>query len=491
MEFAHFSLGEIKPKYPQFVQKSVSLPTKLYIRKAVLAQSEQSDNMDITKELIDDLNAVVKLKVTPADYTDKVETALKNYQKKASMPGFRPGKVPASLVRKMYGKSVLAEELNRLLSDSLYNYIKENNLDVLGNPLPKEQNDHVDIENEKEFEFAFDMALAPQFSLTLDNSISFNEFEVTPDEKILKDYINDITRRYGQIIPSDVTGEGDLMYGDFVELDDNGEVVPGGIFKASTMFLDNPVKENHKLLIGAKVDDKFDLDPIQVSDNVSDRAQKLGITPEAAEALTNKFRFTVKSISKLVPAELNADLFDKVYGPGMVTTETEFREKISGELVKMFSRDSEEKLRNEIITTLLDKTNLSLPDSFLKRWLVAANEKPVTMEQVEAEYPIYARQLRWQLIENKLIRDNNIQVTAEEAETHVKEILRDNYRKYGRNPDEVSDAELSDTSKRILGKEDEAKKIFENLYAQKLMTLYRSKFKFDTKKVSYEEFLKG
>lgn len=456
-----------------------------------MANSEQSDNMDITKELIDDLNAVVKLKVTPADYTEKVETALKNYQKKASMPGFRPGKVPASLVRKMYGKSVLAEELNRLLSDTLYNYIKENNLDVLGNPLPKEQNDLVDIENEKEFEFAFDMALAPQFTLTLDNSISFNEFEVTPDEKIINDYVSDITRRYGQIIPTDVTGEGDLMYGDFVELDANGEVVPGGIFKASTMFLDKPVKENHKILIGAKVDDKFDLDPIQISDNVADRAQKLGITPEAAETLNNKFRFTVKSISKLVPAELNQDLFDKVYGPGIVTTEADFREKINAELVKMFSRDSEEKLRSEIVNTLLNTTNLSLPDSFLKRWLVAANEKPVTMEQVEAEYPIYARQLRWQLIENKLIRDNNIQVTAEEAEEHVKEILRDNYRKYGRNPDEVSDAELSDTAKRILGKEDEAKKIFENLYAQKLMSLYRSKFKFVTKKVSYEEFLKG
>jgi trigger factor len=129
--------------------------------------------MDITKELIDDLNAVVKLKVTPADYTDKVETALKSYQKKVSMPGFRPGKVPAGLVRKMYGKSILAEELNRILSDSLYNYIRDNNLEVLGNPLPKAENDNVDIENQTEFEFNFDMALAPQFSLKLDSSVSF------------------------------------------------------------------------------------------------------------------------------------------------------------------------------------------------------------------------------------------------------------------------------------------------------------------------------
>lgn len=447
--------------------------------------------MDITKESIDDLNAVVKLKVTPADYTDKVENALKSYQKKVSMPGFRPGKVPASLVRKMYGKSVLAEELNRILSDSLYNYIKENNLEVLGNPLPKPENDDVDIENQKEFEFSFDMALAPQFSLNLDDKTAFSEFQVAADDKIINDYVSDITRRYGQIVPSEVSGEGDLLYGDFVEIDEAGNVVPGGIFKSSSMFLDKPVKDNHQLLAGAKAEDKFDLDPIQVSDNVSDRAQKLGITPEQAETMTNKVRFTVKSISQLVPAELNQDLFDKVYGPGNVNSEEEFRSRIAAELEKMFSRDTEERLRGEIINTLLNNTNLSLPDAFLKRWLVAANEKPVTMEQVEAEYPMYARQLRWQLIENKLIKDNNIEVTADEATGHVKEILKDNYRKYGRNPDEVSDAELNDTAQRVLGKEDEAKKIFENLYAQKLMTLYRTKFNITPKKVSYDEFIKG
>jgi trigger factor len=447
--------------------------------------------MDITKELIDDLNAVVKLKVTPADYTDKVETALKSYQKKVSMPGFRPGKVPAGLVRKMYGKSILAEELNRILSDSLYNYIRDNNLEVLGNPLPKAENDNVDIENQTEFEFNFDMALAPQFSLKLDSSVSFTEMVITPDDKIINDYISDITRRYGKVVPADVTGEGDLMYGDFVELDANGEVVPGGIFRASTMFLDKPVKDHHKMLVGAKAEDRFDLDPIQISDNVNDRAQKLGITPEAAEALNNKFRFTVKSISQLVPAELNEELFEKIYGPGTVKTEEEFRAKISEELVKMFSRDTEERLRSEIMNHFLTATDLSLPDAFLKRWLVAANEKPVTMEQVEAEYPIYARQLRWQLIENKLIRDNDIQVTADDAKEHVKEVLKENYRKYGRNPEEVSENELNDTATRVLGKEEEAKKVFEILYAQKLMTLYRAKFAIKPKQVTYEEFIRG
>lgn len=447
--------------------------------------------MDISKELVDDLNAVVTVKVGPSDYADRVEQALKNYQKRASMPGFRPGKVPASLVRKMYGKALLAEEINRLLSDSLYKYIQDNKIEVLGNPLPKDQNNNVDFDNQQEFEFHFDMALAPQFTLNLDSSMSFNEYVVKIEDKLIDGYVNDLTRRYGKIVPSDAIEAGDLVYADLVQLDDKGEILPGGIFKSSTIFLDNPVKDAHKAMIGGKAEDKFVLPASALADNAKDLAAKLGISEQEAGNLNANFQVTVKSISRLHPAELNQELFDKVYGPGAVNSPEEFRGKIADELRNMFGRDVQGRLRNDIVAELLNRTNLSLPDAFLKRWLVAANEKPVTMEQVEAEYPMYARQLRWQLIENKLIKDNNLSVTAEEATEHVKNVLRDNYAKYGRNPDEVSDDELNDTAKRILGKEEEAKKVFDDLYAQKLMTLYRSKFTITPKEVAYEEFLQG
>jgi trigger factor len=447
--------------------------------------------MNISKENIDELNAVVKVKLGPEDYSDKVEQALRKYQKQASIPGFRQGKVPASMVRKMYGKSLLADELNRILSDSLYKYIQENKIEVLGNPLPKAENNEVEIDHGKEFEFSFDMALAPQFNLNLDSSFSFTELSVSPDEKLINNYVSDLSRRYGKVAPADVVEEGDLIYGDVVELNEAGEIVPGGIFKSTTIFLDNPAKEDHKLLIGAKAEDKFDLTPGQIADKPADLAAKLGINADQAQALSNKFRFTVKTVSRLVPAEVNQELFDKVYGPGSVSSEQDFRDKIGNEIKNMFGRDGEQRLRNEITTELLNRTNLNLPDEFLKRWLVSANEKPVTMEQVETEYPMYARQLRWQLIENKLIKDNNISVTADEATDHVKNVLRANYAKYGRNPEEVSDEELNDTAKRVLGKEDEAKKVFEDLYGMKLMSLYRSKFTITSKAVSYDEFLAG
>lgn len=447
--------------------------------------------MVITKENIDELNAVVKVQVSPNDYNEKVEQALKSYQKKASMPGFRPGKVPSSLVRKMYGKSVLAEEVNKLLSDSLYKYIQDNKLDVLGNPLPKDDNNQIDFENQQEFEFQFDMALAPQFNLELNSKLKFSEYKVQIEDKLIDGYISDMTRRYGKIVPTDSASDGDLIYGDFVELDEKGEVVAGGIYKSSTMFLDTPVKEEHKVLIGAKAEGKYDLTAKQISDNPKDLAGKLGIEQQQAEGLNATFRFTVKTINRLLPAEQNAELFEKIYGPGVVNSTEEFRLKISDELGTMFSRDTEQRLHNDIKGELLNKTDLSLPDVFLKRWLVYANEKPVTPEQVENEYPIYARQLRWQLIENKLIRDNNITVGPDEANEHVKNILKGNFAKYGRNPAEVSDEELTGTAKRVLEKEEEAKKVFEELYAIKLMELYRSKLTITPTEVAYEEFLKG
>lgn len=445
--------------------------------------------MNISKEHIDELNAVVKVKIGPEDYQERVEKALKNHQKQAAMPGFRPGKVPSGLIKKMYGKSVLADELNKILSDELYNYIRNNELDVLGNPLPKPENDEVDIETQTEFEFNFDMALAPKFELSIGSDLQFTEYNVAVDDKLIDGYVSDLARRYGNISATEVAAAGDLIYGTFVELDANGEILPGGIFKSSTMFLDNPVREDHQVLVGVKADDKVVLNARQLAEDTSALAQKLGIEPQAAESMTTNFQFTVNNISRLQEAELNQELFDKIYGPGSVNSTDEFRDRITVELSTMFSGDTEKRLHNDIVEALIARTNLTLPDAFLKRWLLTANEKPITQEQVDAEYDMYAKQLRWQLIENKIIKDNNVQVTAEEATEHVKGLLRENYRKYGMNPDDVNDEELTNNARRVLGKEEEARKVFESIYQQKLMTLYRTVCTISTQNVSYDEFL--
>jgi len=444
--------------------------------------------MNITKEQVDELNAVVRVKVGPEDYKERVEKTLKDYQKRVNMPGFRPGKVPAGMVKKMYGKSILADELNKLLADSIYKYINEQKLEVLGNPLPKDEQMNLDLDNSTEFEFAYDMALAPQFSLDLGPQMRYSEYRIRVDEKMIENYANDISRRYGQIAQAESAEEGDLLYGDYVELDASGSIVPGGIYKSSTLFIDKPARASQQPLIGMKAGDKAVLSTRDIADSPADLAQKLGITPEQAETLDINVQFTIKGIRRMQPAEINQELFDKVFGPGAVNSVEEFRARIASDLSGMFVRDTERRLHADIVNDLLSRTNLSLPDEFLKRWLLTANKEPLTMEQVEAEYPAYARQLRWQLIENKLIKDNNIQVTQQDMEEHVKELLRQNFRKY--NPDrEPEEAELANTARSILKKEDEAKKILDNMYYDRLMTLYRSKFTIEPKEISYEEFM--
>jgi trigger factor len=443
--------------------------------------------MNISKESVDALTAVIKIKVGPEDYLGKVEKTLRDHQKKASMPGFRPGKVPAGMIRKMYGKSVLTDELNRLLGDTLYKYINEEKLDILGNPLPKEDNNpDIELDGNKEFEFLYDLALQPQFKVEFSPNEKHTRFLVRIDEELMSKYSNDIARRYGQIASAEVTGEHDLVYGDFVELDAQGEILPGGVFKASTLYLEKLDDARKAKLIGLKAGDHVVLEASEIASDATELASKLGITPEQASAMHSKFKLTVKSINRLAPAELNQELFDKMYGPGVVNSVEEFRAKLSDELKSMFRNDSENKLKNDIVKSIIQKTQFNLPDNFLKRWMMAVSKNPATPEQIEQEYDQYREALRWQLIENKIYKDNNIVVTNDEAIAYVKGLVKQNYEKSGRM--DVPEEELTMTANRVLEKEEEAKRVFDSLYHEKMMTLFQTKLKIEDKEIGYEEF---
>lgn len=447
--------------------------------------------MNITRENIDNLNAVLKVKVGPEDYQERVDSALKEYQKKVNMPGFRPGKVPAGMVRKMYGKSILVDEINKLLSDSLYNYIRENNIDILGNPLPKsEDGRNIDWDNQKEFEFTYDLGLAPQFEVPISASDKFTMDVVKVDDQLVDKYVNDIRKSYGKPGNPEVSEDKDLLFGDFVELDANGEILPGGIFKSSSIAIDRVKHEEIKSkLTGLKREDKVVLEAAKLSENPADLAAMLGIDKAQAENIKSSFQFTVKNIARMEPAELNQQLFDRVYGAGKVTSEEEFRNKIREELTNMFKGEAERKLMSKIQQALLEKVNVQLPDEFLKRWLVVANEKPVTYEQVSAEYDQYANGLKWQLIENKILKDNEIKVSEEEALAYTKTLVNNQFMRYGKT--DATDEELAEAAKEVLKKESEAKRIYDSLYDQKMMQLFREKFTIETNEVAYEDFYKS
>ena len=286
--------------------------------------------MNITQENVDELNALLRVKVIAEDYLPKVENALKVHKKKASLPGFRPGKVPSGIIKKMYGKSALIDAINNLLNDSLHNYIHDNNIEVLGNPLPKmDSGIHIDWDNQKEFEFLYEMGIAPKFNVELSAKEKFDYKTIKIDEVLINKYITDISKRYGKVENADISVDGDMLIGDLVELDAAGEILPGGIFKKSSLFIERVKDEaTKKTLIGVSKGDKVIIDAQKLADKPVDIATIIGVDKDAAEKLTSKFQFTVQNINRLAGSEINQLLFDKIYGEGVVTNEEEFKDGV-------------------------------------------------------------------------------------------------------------------------------------------------------------------
>ncbi len=440
--------------------------------------------MQITKEDIDELNAVIKVKVSPEDYTDKVETQLKNYRKKAAMPGFRPGMVPAGMVKKMYGKSVLAEELNKILNDSLYKFISENKLEVLGNPLPKDNN-KLDFDNDKEFEFAYEVGLAPRINVDVSSNDKLTYYLIKVDEALIDKYVLDMRKRFGKVSNGEISQVEDLLSGDFVELDAAGNIAAGGIFRSTSVFMESMKSEELKrLFVGLKPDEKIKLAADKIKTDAEYFARLLGSTAEKIASVD--LQFTLKTITRMSPADLNQELFDKVYGSGTVNSEAEFRGKIRGELEKMFAHDGDHRFLADAQKYLLEKAKISLPDEFLKKYLHAVNEKKATPEQVAEEYSRYADHLKWQLIENKVLKDNQVTVTHDEALADVVGSVRREFAKYGKT--DAAEEELKQTAEKILAKEEEARKVYDHLYEHKLIELFKKTFTVTEKEVSQEDF---
>lgn len=444
--------------------------------------------MDIKKQDIDALNAEIKISLKSDDYEPLVNEALKKVQRQASMPGFRPGKVPAGLIKKQYGTQIMADEINKLLQDTIYKYIEENKIEILGNPLPKETTP-VDFEKQKEFEFTYQIGLSPQFSVNLDSKQTFTLKTVKVDDELVNKYVKDVRRNFGKPANPEVAEEKDVIFIDINELDETGSIKAGGIYKSSSISAERVKNEKAKAkLIGAKKEDKIVLSVDELYETALDKSVSLGIDKETAENTHCNLQLTVKNISRLEDAEMNQELFDKVYGEGKVSSEEEFKTKIREELALMFSADSDRFLKTEVENKLVENLKLQLPDAFLKRWLMVANEKPITQEELEKDYPNYSKAMQWRLIENKIIKDNSIKVEGDEAKEEAKMFIRGEYQRYGQVP---TDEDLEKISRDLLSREKEAQKIFENLYSKKVLDLIKEKCTLQPKEVSYDEFFKN
>lgn len=443
--------------------------------------------MNITKEQIDELNAIVKIALSPEDYQPKFEKAIKDYAKKVNIPGFRPGKVPAGIIKKMYGKSILADEVNRLLYDSIYDYIENEKIEILGNPIPKNDTE-VNWDNPSTMEFNYRLGLAPKFEVKLSADKTFDYYTIKLDDEMVNGELKSLRERYGKIGQAEISQEDDMLMGEFEQLDADGNVVDGGIKKTSTIFIrrveDDATK---KLLIGLKKGDSIILDPHKIWTDVATLARMLGVDDKIAKDINSKFKFTVNDISRIEPAELNQELFDKVYGEGKITSEEQLREKIVEEIKSLYSYQSESKFFNDVVENLMNEINFELPDEFLKTWMLTVSEKPITPEQLESDYPSYKKGLKWQLIENKIVKDYNLQVSSEELLDFTKQYFKEQFMSYGHFS--VTDEELNQTAIKVLQNQEEARKLYDQILVKKMKELFKKTFKLVEKELPQKEFV--
>lgn len=447
--------------------------------------------MTITHKNHDDLNVTVSVKLSPEDYSEKVKSSIKKYRKNVTMPGFRPGMVPEGMVRKMYGKAILFDELNAIVSDSLNKYISEKQLSILGNPLPQPLKD-LDINWDKpgEYVFLFDLGLAPEIKVTLPPDHSFDSYEIAADDERVQLYIEDMRIRYGKFSRPDTADQSCMLYGNIEELDETGEVKAGGIQNKSCLINLEKIKNEpvKNLFIGSGKGAIITFKPSEAFAEKDELAALLHITADEVSSLHSTFRFTVESVNKRELADLNQEFYTKLYGEGKINNEEEFREQVKKEIESMYRLESEHKLRHDLEDYFIDSLKVSLPDDFLKRWMKAAAEKKTTDEEVENDYSRYKRSLQWRLIQTNIYKNAGMNITEEEITNYAKAYVRNQFLNYGyANPAENS---VNDLASRFVQKEENVRHAVESLTGRKVFEHLSGIIKKDVKKVSYPEFTK-
>jgi trigger factor len=444
--------------------------------------------MNIAQEKIDDLNALVKITLAPEDYTPRVEKALKEQAKKANLPGFRKGMVPVAHIKRMYGKSILVEEINNMLNDNISKHLTDNKVEILGQPLPV-------LEDEKEynwdysdtFEFGYELGLAPAVDVEVSSKDKFTHYNVKADEETLAERIKNIRKSYGKMTNPEVSAEGDVIYAELTQLAADGTEFEGGIVSTGSIRTDLVTdKKILKTLVGVKKEDSFDLDVNKAfNGDAATIAKLLNISEEDAAELKSKFKVVVKNVNRLEEADLNQEFYDKIFGAGVVTDEAGFKAKITEEVESMFKQDADRKLQNDIYEQLTSQTKMQLPDAFLRKWLKATNEK-LSDEELAQGYDDFAKNLKWTLIENKIIKDNDIKIDYKDVFETAKQRLDAQFKMY--SPQALPEDQLAQYTANFLQEKENANRIFEEVKALKVFDYIKSVGTLNEKEIEYNKF---
>ena len=448
--------------------------------------------MNVSLQNIDKVSALLTVKLEKADYQEKVDKALKSLRQKVQMPGFRKGMVPASLVKKMYGKSVLGEEVNKLLSETVYKYIQDNKVNILGEPLPSEDKQpEIDFDTMEEFEFVFDIALAPEFNVEVSAADKIDYYTIDVTDDMVENQVKAYTQRNGKYDKVDTYADNDMLKGLLAELDETGNTKEGGIQVEGAVMMPTYMKndEQKAIFTNAKVNDVLVFNPHTAWDgNAAELASLLKIDKEAAAEMKSNFSFQVEEITRFVPGDLTQEIFDQVFGKDVVKTEEEFRAKVKESIAKQFESDSDFKFLVDVRKALMEKVGkLEFPDALLKR-IMRLNNPDKDEKFVDDNYDKSIEELTWHLIKEKLVKANDIKVEQADITNMAKEATRAQFAQYGMLtvPDEV----VENYSKEMLKKKESVEGLVNRVIESKLSAALKNQVTLEHKTVSLEEFNK-
>lgn len=442
--------------------------------------------MNITLNKQNSTEGSLNIVLTETDYLPKVEEKVKDYSRKASIKGFRQGKVPAGVIKKMFGKSILVEEVNHLISHSISDYIKNNKLKVLGDPIPNEEKARtIDWDNQKDFEFEFQIGMVEDFKVDLSTKVKVTSHPIEIDQKVIDETLTDIKRRYGKVSYPEVSEAQDNLFGEI-------SVKGSEEKKGSYISIEKIEKKEQKKFIGLKKEEVVEFEVEKALADEAERARALNLSEEEAKQAKGTYVFTVTSVSRVETAELNQELFDKVFGSEVVKTEEEFLSKIRETITENYKRETEHLLDHEIQHYFVDNTKISMPDNFLKTWLKNTSDGKVTDEVLEKEFSQYKESLKWDLIKNQITEEKSITVEGDEVREKAKKQIIEQFggesiaAQLGSKLDDIANNFLSGQD----GKGENFMRIYNQLRHEKIMKVVKEAITINEKKVSLDEFKK-
>lgn len=445
--------------------------------------------MDISFQKKDDLNGVLSVKISKQDYAEQFNKTIKDHAKKMSVRGFRQGMVPLQHIQKLYGESILVEQISKILNDQITAYIDKNSINTLGQPIPVAEKSIQNVfEFGNDFEFDYEMGVAPDFNLEISSKDKFHNYQIEIDDKILDSKIDNLRKSFGTHENPDKSEKDDILFIEVEQVHQDKSVVENGIKTTGSLWIADMADDNIKAsLLGLQIGDEPTIDLVQAFNDDAKLLRLFNVSEDGLADIKNSFfKVKINNIRRVKPAEVNQEFFDKLYGAGNVQSEEEFKNRVIDELNSVMLQNADARLAEDIRKYFSDAIKITLPDDFLKRWLKYTNEK-ISPEEIESGYEQFSERLKWELIENKLIKDNEIKIAYDELLATAEKRIEAQLKMYGSSA--LPEQFIQQYAKEFLNQKENANKIFEEVKSLKVFEQIKSLVTLEPKKITYTEFV--